>query len=118
MSHTVISFGRDTVETVFREITGEPLIEGQPQQSIQNYYSNHGQQYSSGIWTSTKGKWHAFSGRSEFCYILEGVVRLTERSGRSMTYQVGDSFQITPEFDGTWEVLEDAKKLYVIFEPK
>lgn len=117
MTKHVITFGQASVETVERTIEGEPLIsEAVPHQVIQNYYTDATEQLNSGVWTSTKGQWHAFSGRSEFCHILEGKVCLTDKDGNATTYVAGDSFQIAPEFDGTWEVLEDAKKVYVLFE--
>ena len=93
------------------------LIDGVPWHTVQNYYKDASGQYRAGIWESTAGKWHAFAGRSEFCHMLAGRVRLSDKDGNAKIFEAGDSFVIKPEFDGTWEVLEDARKLYVIFEP-
>ena len=93
------------------------LISGDVRHKVRNYYDDSSKQYRAGIWQSTAGKWHAFSGRNEFCHMLAGRVRLSDRAGNSKIFVAGDSFVIPPEFDGTWEVLEDARKLYVIFEP-
>lgn len=120
MSNTpssIVVFGETPVEEINRPMVPEKLISGDPMHTISNYYLDENSQLRAGVWASTAGKWHAFSGRNEFCHMLSGVVKLTDSDGSSKTFITGDSFLITPAFDGTWEVIEDAKKLYVIFEP-
>jgi uncharacterized cupin superfamily protein len=54
----------------------------------------------------------------EFCYILEGRVRLTDAAGKVEEYKAGDAFMIPAGFKGTWETVEAVKKFYVIHTPK
>ena len=42
------------------------------------------------------------------------VIRDAEGNGK--TVRAGDRFVIPAGFSGTWEVLEDCRKVYVIFE--
>jgi hypothetical protein len=44
-------------------------------------------------------------------------MRIVSGAGDEWTFGAGDSFVVPAGFEGTWEVLEDAVKLYAIFEP-
>src|SRR5262249_11534350 len=54
----------------------------------------------------------------EFCYILEGKVRLPDSAGKVEEYKAGDAFVIPTGFKGVWETVEAVKKYYVIHTPK
>lgn len=73
----------------------------------------------SGFWESTKGKWHFVNGKDhwEYCHIVGGVSIITQDGGKPQTYKAGDSFILLPGFSGTWEVVEDTRKEYVIVKP-
>jgi uncharacterized cupin superfamily protein len=43
-------------------------------------------------------------------------VRLADRAGNYKEFVTDDSFVISDGSEGTWEVLEDPKKIYVILE--
>jgi len=45
-------------------------------------------------------------------------VVLTNETGERMEFTRGDSFVVPAGFTGTWEVLEECRKLYAIFEPR
>ncbi len=113
---SIIVFGDSPVEERQAPVDPGHLIAGDPLHTLLNYYDDDTGQYRAGIWASTEGKWHAFGPRNEFCHMLAGRVRLADKDGNSKIFSTGDSFVITPAFHGTWEVLEDARKLYVIFE--
>jgi uncharacterized protein len=53
----------------------------------------------------------------EYCEILEGRIRMVAADGQTQTVGKGDRFVIEAGYEGSWEVLERAKKVYVIFEP-
>lgn len=118
ITDSIVVFGTSPAEEHSGPVASDHLIAGGPQHNVWNYYKNQDGRFRSGVWESTVGKWHAFAGRNEFCYMLAGRVRLSDRYGNSREFGTGESFVIKPEFDGTWEVLEDARKLYVIFEPE
>lgn len=67
-----------------------------------------------GIWQATPGKWRITYDEWEYCRILSGVSVLTQKGGKAMTVQAGDSFILRPGFVGTWEVIETTMKDYVI----
>lgn len=54
----------------------------------------------------------------EFCHLLSGCVRLLGDDGSDVTLRAGDSFVIPAGFEGVWEVLEPARKLYAVYEPQ
>ena len=49
----------------------------------------------------------------EFCYIIEGLIELTEDGGEPVTYKAGDTFLMQEGFAGTWRTIEKYKKVYV-----
>lgn len=69
----------------------------------------------SGIWSS-----EAFSKRKvhpdemEFCYLIEGQVKLSDLEGNSSVFHAGDAFVVEPGFEGTWESETPVRKYFVI----
>ncbi len=113
---SIVVLGEGPVEEVRRAMEASNVISGTPMHTVRNYFEDNDRQLTAGIWESTAGKWHAFTGKHEFCYILAGRVRLADRAGNYKEFVTGDSFVIPDGFEGTWQVLEDAKKLYVILK--
>ena len=112
----VIDFAKEPLRETHRTLDRDRVIAGEPQHKVQCFHENEVGNLLAGVWESTPGKWHAFTGRDEFCYIIEGHVRLTDAKGNSQTFRTGDAFLIPNGFDGTWEVLETTKKHYVILD--
>ena len=48
--------------------------------------------------------------------LLAGRIRLIHESGASIEFTAGEAFVIPAGFVGEWETLEDARKLYVIYQ--
>ena len=48
---------------------------------------------------------------------MRGALRIVGADGETWNFRPGDSFVVPAGFEGTWEVLEEAEKLYAIFEP-
>lgn len=94
------------------------LVAGRPVLSTQNYYADADQQFFSGIWASTEGKWRVTYAEHEFCALLEGHVRIASDDGSVAEFRAGDSFVIPAGFRGTWETVAACRKLYVIYVPK
>jgi uncharacterized cupin superfamily protein len=67
-----------------------------------------------GIWQSTPGKWRVSYDEWEYFHILSGVSILTDEAGQQTRLSAGDSHIIRPGFRGTWEVVEETTKDYVI----
>ena len=90
------------------------VVAGDPHHQWVDRYSSADGDLIAGTWTSTPGKWVAFTDRDEFCVILVGHVRLVAKDGSFQTFKTGDSFLIPNGFEGYWEVIETTTKHYVI----
>jgi uncharacterized cupin superfamily protein len=88
-----------------------------PAQTVRNLFTDGSGRFFSGIWSSTRGAWRVAYTENELCVLTQGRVRITDESGRSWTFGPGDCFVVPAGFEGLWEVLEDARKFYAIFEP-
>jgi uncharacterized cupin superfamily protein len=67
-----------------------------------------------GVWESTPGSWRVQYDEWEFCSILSGVSVLTRDGHAGVRVSPGSAFVIEPGFNGTWEVVETTRKLFVI----
>ena len=83
-----------------------------------NWYEDASGVLSSGFWASKPNRAEVDYTEDEFCYILEGKVRLTDAAGRTEEYKAGDAFVIPKGFTGVWETVEPVRKFYVIHQPK
>ena len=92
----------------------ERVVEGDPHHTIGLHFESPDGALSAGTWTSTPGKWHAFTDRDEFCMILSGHCRLIDETGHARTFRGGDAFLIPNGFRGYWDVIETTTKHFVI----
>lgn len=117
MSETsVVSFSGTPITESERRLRDLPdrVVEGDPHHVTQLHFQSPDGKLIAGTWTSTPGKWRAFTERDEFCTILSGHVRLVEESGEAKTFRTGDAFLIPNGFRGFWEVIEATTKHFVI----
>jgi uncharacterized cupin superfamily protein len=98
-------------------VASERLVAGNPMQSVANAYSDPGNAFHCGVWEGDVGAWRVAYTEHEFCHMLVGRVRMRGDDGSDVTVATGDSFVIPAGFEGVWEVLEPARKLYAIYEP-
>jgi uncharacterized cupin superfamily protein len=99
------------------EYTPENIVTGEPKAMVNNIYVDPTGHFNAGVWSSTEGKWTFEQKDSEeFCYILEGKVRLTGDDGHSEEFQAGDAFIIPIGFKGSWETISAVRKYYTTFE--
>jgi uncharacterized protein len=94
------------------------LLEGSPRHVVSNYFSDQTQQFHSGRWSSTRGKWRIRYSESEFCCLTRGRVALENTEGQRWEFGVGEGFVVPAGFEGTWEVIEDCTKFYALFESR
>jgi uncharacterized protein len=99
-------------------IAAERLVHGQPTQAVDNAYSSADQAFHCGVWEGDVGAWRVRYTEHELCHMLAGKVRMTDNDGRETVVTAGDSFVIPAGFEGIWEVLEPARKLYAVYEPE
>ncbi len=116
MTVKVIEFDQATGEPARRRLADLPnrVVEGDPHHATRLRFESPDGGLVAGTWTSTPGKWHAFTDRDEFCYLLSGHVRLIAEDGSAQTFRTGDAFLIPDGFRGYWEVLETTTKHFVI----
>lgn len=115
MSTKVIDF-KTPIATTGRRLAELPgrVVHGDPRhESAERFRCDPGD-FAAGTWTSTPGRWHAFTDRDEFCYIVSGHVRLISDDGTVQSFRTGDAFVIPNGFSGDWEVVETTTKYYVI----
>jgi uncharacterized cupin superfamily protein len=91
---------------------------GKPEFTVWNHYADATEQFFAGIWSATRGRWSVRYTEHEFCHLLAGRVVLTSEAGERLEFARGDSFVVPAGFTGTWEILEECRKLYAIFEPR
>ena len=116
MSETVVDFSGPALSESERRLADLPdrVVEGDPHHTIRQLFESPDGALTAGTWTSTPGKWHAFTERDEFCMILSGHVRLIDEDGTAQTFRTGDAFLIPNGFRGYWEVIETTTKHFVI----
>ncbi|TVO57098.1 cupin domain-containing protein [Denitromonas halophila] len=116
MPNPVINFAESGAERVDSRLADLPdrVVEGDPQHSNQQHFESTDGALIAGTWTSTPGRWHAFTDRDEFCVILAGHCRLIADDGTAKTFMAGDAFMIPNGFRGYWDVIETTTKHYVI----
>ena len=111
----IVSF-RHAVEPHHSVPEPDRLLDGDPQLSLWNHYSDGTQQFHAGVWAATRGTWRVHYTEHEFCHILSGRVVIASEAER-VEFGPGDSFVVPAGFVGTWEVVADCRKLYALFEP-
>jgi uncharacterized protein len=117
MSIQIVDF-RNKIESEAAAPSADQLIAGSPHQQVANYFSDVTQQFHSGVWSSTRGKWRIRYSESEFCCLTRGRVALESEAGARWEFGPGEGFVVPAGFAGSWEVIEDCTKFYVIFEAR
>jgi len=96
----------------------DKLLAGNPRHQVHNYFSDASQQFHTGVWSSTRGKWRIRYSESEFCALTRGRVALENLEGERWEFGPGEGFVVPSGFVGTWEVLDDCTKFYAIFDAR
>lgn len=70
------------------------------------------------LWESGPGVLHTDGyPHDEFCLVLEGQLEVTNRDGRTESFQPGDSFVIPKGWAGTWSMKTKFRKQYIALTP-
>ena len=112
----VVDFGQPPMETSRRRLADLPerVVSGDPHHDTNLHFRSDDDATLAGSWTSTPGKWHAFTDRDEFCHILTGRGALISEDGNRVEFSAGSSFVIPNGFRGFWEITETTTKLFVV----
>lgn len=114
---SIIRIPHTTADETRTPVDADRLVSGQPTQAVANAYSSVDQRFHSGIWEGDVGAWRVRYTEHELCHMLAGKVRIVDQEGCETIVVAGDSFVIPAGFEGIWEVLEPARKLYAVYEP-
>ena len=92
----------------------ENPLSGAPFYNSWSFYDHSSGNFKVGVWDSTAGSWE-YEGhpRTEFCYIVEGRLKMVEKDGPTHVFNAGDSFVLPKGTPVTWIVEDYAKKIYV-----
>ena len=117
VSPPIIQFSNAPAEVSRSTPPVDRLLQGAPEHTVRNMFSDSTGQFFAGVWESTPGRWHVRYTENEFCHITRGRVRIEDGAGHQWSFGPGASFVIPAGFSGVWHVLEPLSKLYVIYEP-
>ncbi|KAL0482489.1 cupin domain containing protein [Acrasis kona] len=98
--------------------TPENVIKGSPSAMTNNVYTDKTENFHAGSWFATPGIWSFEQKTEEFCYLIEGEVKLTNSEGKEFTFKAGEGLVIPSGFKGTWETVKPIKKVYAVYERK
>jgi uncharacterized protein len=110
----VYSFNRESVPAEDSSPAPDRVVRGAPNGEARNGYASADGNRLAGEWSCSEGAWRVSYSEWEYCYILEGQVRLTGDDGTVIEANAGDNLVIEPGFEGVWENITPVKKLYVI----
>lgn len=103
-------------KTVKGAIDADKVIAGKPKTTLRNDYTSAKGKFYCGIWTAGKGTWKVKYNEDEFIVLIDGVVRLTGKSGKAQVFRAPEAFVIPKGFEGTWETIKPIRKYYAIAE--
>jgi uncharacterized cupin superfamily protein len=95
--------------------SAEVLLSGKGETKTQISFNHSQSSIVSGIWESdsfSKKKVHP--NEMEFCYLIEGDVKITDSQGNSSEFSAGEAFIVEPGFDGVWESKTAVRKYFVL----
>lgn len=79
-------------------------------------FTSADQASSVGFWQATVGRSHwTFEDYNEVIYVLSGRLDVTEEGGATVHLGPGDVAVFPMGWKGEWDVVEELKKLYVVF---
>lgn len=113
----VIVFAANQAE--FEEIQTPPekCINGQPIQRTWHQFTSSDEKFFAGTWEAEPGAWSVSYSENEYFRILSGHSILRDKNGAEQQLRAGDDVVIPAGFEGTWEVVETTRKIYVIYQP-
>lgn len=98
------------------EIEPEKVLSGRPMSAYKVLYTSPSEEFFSGVYECTTGKWRVSYTEDEFCTLIEGVVRLMDERGVLQEFKAPASFLIPAGFTGTWESATKVRKFFVIYQ--
>jgi uncharacterized cupin superfamily protein len=102
---------------ILKRPPADRIISGNPDQKSWPVDKARDGSVLAGMWECEPGEWHVNKGTScEWCYLLEGVVELTDTDGSKKTFKAGDAFLLKDGWVGVWKTVEKVRKYYVVVQ--
>ncbi|WP_165191678.1 cupin domain-containing protein [Caulobacter soli] len=108
------SFRETDVETRTSPPPVWTVLSGQPQAQSKRSYSDEEKKIYAGTFKCTAGVYAINYDVWEFCHLIKGKCLITHESGRQYELNAGDAFVLEPGFKGTWAIVEDMEKSFVM----
>ncbi|MCE1160549.1 MAG: cupin domain-containing protein [Burkholderiales bacterium] len=111
-------FREQNTAAEFDHPRSDRLVNGNPQRTTWNHFTNRSGEMFVGVWASEVGSWRIEMGETEdeYFYVIEGSGAIIEENGERRSFTVGDVVIIPAGFKGIFEVSTPLKKHYVIVE--
>lgn len=114
MDSHFLPFDLSAIQPEYATPAAEKVLAGAPKFTTWLVEARDGGSLFTGVWEATPGTWKIAYDEWEFCSILSGHSVVTGADGVAHALKPGDSFVLQPGFEGTWNVLETTRKLFVI----
>lgn len=101
---------------LFEKIASDRVIKGTPAAAHHIFYSSASNDFNTGIYECTPGKWRIEYSEDEFCALLSGTIQLVSDDGDTQEFTAPASFVIPSGYRGTWEAITPVRKFFVIYE--
>ncbi|PZQ24654.1 MAG: cupin [Sphingopyxis macrogoltabida] len=69
-----------------------------------------------GVWRCSPGRWRRQVVQAEFCYFLSGEAIFRPDRGDPVHISGGEAAYFPPESRGTWEILRESEKIFIVFD--
>lgn len=102
--------------TDWEAVEADRVVSGAPKRTFKVLHSSKSDEFHTGIYECTAGKWKVVYNEDEFCTLIEGHVRLTNDAGDAQDFRAPDSFTVPSGYQGTWEAVTPVRKFFVIYE--
>jgi uncharacterized cupin superfamily protein len=113
---SIIVFGESSYEVVEHPTAAVKCIKGQPVQIYKNYYKSPDKNLSAGIWSCEVGAFKVNFTEHEYIHMIKGKILIKDHENSELVLNAGMSILIPAGFQGTWEIVEEATKLFVNYE--
>lgn len=96
----------------------ETLVRGNPRQVVEIYLDLPDQGIKAGYWEGEEGAYRLEFGprKVEHFVVMKGLLRVHNPDGTHADFKPGDTCVLPPGFSGVFEILEHARKQFLISE--
>ena len=103
-----------TIDDLFDSLEADPE-KPTDLDSVWRYAALGSRSLESGVWEASVATWTEDDYPvEEVCVMLAGHLRLTDADGVAHDLRQGDAFHLPKGWSGTWDVVEDMRKFYVV----